>query len=570
MSEYVNANLYMRDPRYYHYLVQYQGDIENDILKYPDLHIKLINDKYAILFIPKDKISMIDDGLDIPSIVFVKLPEMYTLQEISPIEASQVDFLQLNLPLTLTGKGTTVAIIDTGIDYLNEEFMDSSGNTRIKYLWDQSIEPPQGSEPDNVPYGTIYSREQIQNAINESRNGGDPYKIVPSTDTNGHGTAMAGIVGARGKNPEIKGIVPECDFIIIKLFEDVSFTDVYKPSVPVYNITAMFSSLEFIFQYYLKLTEPIIALMPLGSNLGSHNGDSIIDEFIEYISITTQVCIVTCAGNERVTGAHVSGNLNENEANKIIDLDIPPEEKNLWVDIWAPTPNIISVDVISPSGENSGVINTMINKTAYYKYIFEKTYVKVNYYIPEEITGDELIRLRFYDLQPGIWRLRITGELIVDGQYNLWIPQKGIINEKTHFTPYDIYNTVTNPGNGDYTITVAAYNQNNNNIVNYSGISANGKNIIDVAAGGVNALTTAPGNKVTTVNGTSVASAVVAGACAMLIEWGVNGKNNPYIRAKTMKNYLAIGVATRSGDIYPNAEWGYGMLNILNLFQNLY
>ena len=46
-------------------------------------------------------------------------------------------------------------------------------------------------------------------------------------------------------------------------------------------------------------------------------------------------------------------------------------------------------------------------------------------------------------------------------------------------------------------------------------------NKIDVAAGGVNALTVAPDNKVAIVNGTSVAAAVVAGACAMLFQWGI-------------------------------------------------
>lgn len=570
MRQSVNANNFLNDPRYYNYLVEYQGDIENDILKYKDLYVKIINDKYAILFIPKDDIELIDDGLDVPSIVYIKPAEMYTLQDISPIEASQADFLQLNQPLSLTGKGIQVVVIDTGIDYLNEEFMDDLENTRIYSIWDQSIAPSEGNVPPNVPYGTIYTKDQIQNAINESRNGRDPYAAVPSKDTIGHGTAMAGIVGARGKNPAVKGMVPECELMIIKLAEDSSFEDAFKPTVPVYNITAIFSALEYIFQYYLKSTTPLIVLLPLGSNLGTHKGNGIVDQFIEYISIMTQVCIVTCTGNERVTGAHVSGNIDEEGLNKVIEIDVPPEEKNLWVDIWVDTPNILSVDVISPSGENSSVINTVINKTADYKFIFEKTRIKVNYYIPEQITGDEQIRIRFYDLQPGIWKLRVTGNLVLDGRYNMWIPQRGVINENTHFAPYDIYNTVTNPGNSDYTVTAAAYNQNNNNILNYSGVSVSGKNVIDVAAGGVNALTTAPGNKIITVNGTSVAAAVTAGACAMLMQWAIIEGNNPYIRAKTLKSYLAIGVSTRSGDIYPNAEWGFGMLNLVNLFQNLY
>ena len=123
----------------------------------------------------------------------------------------------------------------------------------------------------------------------------------------------------------------------------------------------------------------------------------------------------------------------------------------------------------------------------------------------------------------------------------------------------DPYGTITNPGTSDYIITVAAYNQNNNNIVNYSGMAFLDDYIdrIDVAAGGVNALTVAPNNKTAIVNGTSVSAAVVAGACAMLFQWGIVDGNDPYIYSQTIKAYLARGTIKRSGDIYPNPQWGY-------------
>ena len=114
-----------------------------------------------------------------------------------------------------------------------------------------------------------------------------------------------------------------------------------------------------------------------------------------------------------------SGILTESDPIKVIDLDIPPEEKNLWLEIWVDVPNIVSLDIISPSGENSSVLNSQINKTINYTYIFEKTFIKANYYIPEEITGDELIRVRFYDLQPGIWKLRLIGNSLLDAHFNI-------------------------------------------------------------------------------------------------------------------------------------------------------
>ena len=37
----------------------------------------------------------------------------------------------------VTGKGVLVAVIDSGIDIENGEFLDDLGKTRIKTLWDQ-------------------------------------------------------------------------------------------------------------------------------------------------------------------------------------------------------------------------------------------------------------------------------------------------------------------------------------------------------------------------------------------------------------------------------------------------
>src|SRR5699024_1116354 len=114
--------------------------------------------------------------------------------------------------------GVIVGIIDTGIDYLNDEFRDENGKSRIISIWDQTIQSNE-SELKGVPFGSLYTNEEINKAIEAYELGENPYNIVPSKDLNGHGTGMAGIVGATGKNKEIKGIAPKCEFVIIKLSE---------------------------------------------------------------------------------------------------------------------------------------------------------------------------------------------------------------------------------------------------------------------------------------------------------------------------------------------------------------
>ncbi len=134
--------------------------------------------------------------------------------------------------------------------------------------------------------------------------------------------------------------------------------------------------------------------------------------------------------------------------------------------------------------------------------------------------------------------------------------------------PSDPYGTVTVLGTSASVITVVAYNQLNNTQLNYSGrgFQDNYIDIIDVVAGGVDALTVAPDNKTTLANGTSVAAAIVAGICVLLFQWGIVEGNYPYMFSQTLKAFIARGTRKRKGDIYPNPEWGYGIVDIFNMF----
>lgn len=558
----------LSNPNFDNYIVQYEGNIIEQVSKEPNYYVVVVNDKYAIISVPKN-VEPTEIVLKFSSIVYVKAAEMYTLQEISPLEASQANFLQLQLPLNLTGKGVTVGIIDTGIDYLNEEFMNSNGKTRIEYIWDQTLNDH--VDDTKVPFGSVYTKDKIDEAIQAYKNGKSPYDIVPTKDEIGHGTNMAGIIGSTGKDPNLKGVVPECNFIVIKLVQDLSFKQQFDVDIPVFNITSIFAALEFLYRYYLRVNKPMVIYFPLGSNLGSHTGNDILEKYLETISSNSGIVIVTGAGNERNKRSHASGVIPTTDGLSVMEVDVDPKEKNLWLEIWVPSPNVMSVDIISPSGENSGTITALINSTEVYTFIFEKTSIRVNYYLPEEFTGDELIRIRFYNIQSGIWKIRLKGNYILDGTFNSWLIQEGIKHENTGFGGADPYNTITNPGNSEYVLTAAAYNQNNNNIVNYSGMAPiiNFIDKINVAAGGVNALTVAPGNKTATVNGTSVSAAILAGACAMLFEWGIVNGNYPYMYSQSIKTFLARGTSKRIGDIYPNQQWGYGILNILTLFENM-
>ena len=565
------------DIRYDNYVVQYQGNIEEEISSRPDFYVTTINDRFAIVSVIKDLELNISQEAIFQTIVYVVPSEFYTLQDISPIEASQANFLQIGSPLNLTGKDVDVAIVDSGIDYLNEEFMDANGETRIEIIWDQTIISTETTENTDIPWGAIYTKDQINDAIKAQREGKSPSRIVPSNDEIGHGTNMSGIIGATGKNPRFRGVAPECNFIVVKLIRDFSYEVQFPDTeVPVFNITAIFAALQFLYEYILAHNKPMVIYFPLGSTLGNHKGEGALEDFMESISTKSGIAIVAGTGNQRNAGGHASGIVSkisgvQSPGIGVIELEAAPEQKNIWVQVWVDLPNIMSLEIVSPSGESTGTIPIILNYTKRYTFIFEKTSIRVNYFFPEETTGDELIRVRFYNLQPGIWRFRIIANYILSGRYDAWLPQRGLTVGTTRFSFPDPFGTITNPSNSIYIITAAAYNQNNYNLVDYSGMAFLDFYIdrIDVAAGSVNAITVAPGNTIAIVNGTSVSAAVVAGVCAMLFQWGIVNGNDPYIYSQTIKAYLAKGAIARSGDIIPNPYWGYGILNVPKIFENM-
>lgn len=557
------------NPMYKHYVAQYQGDIISQSIKNPYIYTIIIDDKYAIVSIPVNN-SIDNIQKDIPAIIFIKRGYIYTLETITVMTAANINILHLNNPLSLFGNGVLVGLVDTGIDYLNPEFMFKNGETRIHRIWDQTL--PTDRTNQNVPFGVEYTKEQITDAINVSKSGGNPYDIVNSKDTIGHGTSMAGIIGATGINPNLQGAAPNCEFAVVKLAPYINPPLKTKENFPIFDLTSISSAITYLVNYALNINAPMVVYIPLGSNLGNHNGEGILEDIIDTLSINKGIVMVTGSGNQANKGYHTSGMLANSGDFNIVQLYISPEQKNLLLEFWISEPHKISLSILSPSGESTGVIPSTLNSQDTNTFIFEQTTAKISYFIPEQLSGDELITVFLDNIQSGTWTFKLNADYALNGVFNVWIPQEGITVGNTQFLSSIPYNTVTSPGTSRYIITAACYNQNNDNIVISSGTASlnNIINVVDLAAGGVNVQTIgANSTTISTVNGTSVSAAVVAGACALLLEWGIINGNDPSIYSQSIKYYLTGGTRKRSGDVYPNPQWGFGILDMIKVFRNM-
>lgn len=585
-NQFKNSEYIFSSPNYIHTMIEYSGTLDKNINGRNGVYITLVNKEYAIISIIVDIVMQNNEvgneqdinyireiveyyiGTNNFKVIYVIPPQLYTLQEISAIDSSQVSLLQANIPLRLNGNGVIVGIVDTGIDYLNEEFRDKNGKSRIIAIWDQTIEG--NNENTTIPFGSLYTREEINKAIEIYEAGGNPYDIVPSKDINGHGTGMAGIVGASGKNKDIKGVAPECEFVIVKLSEYEYTKKLLNIKTPLFSLYSIFPAIEYLKNILFSEEKPLVVLLPLGSNNGNHKGENIFDSFLESISSNVGIVIVTGAGNEGNNGGHVSGTISNTDI-EVINLLVQENQKYMSLEIWVDLPSIVDINLVSPSGEETGFIKGEVNVNKVKTFIFEKTHTKINYYLPEEYAGEELISIYFGDIAPGLWRIKLRLRIGEIARYNAWLWQGGIALPGTKFLPSNQYGTVTIPGDSDFVVTVAAYNQNNNNLLIYSGTAFKEEYIdrIDFAAGGVNTLTVGLNNSTQSINGTSLSAAIGAGACVLLFEWGIVKSNYPYMYSQSIKTFLRRGVIKRGGDMYPNSEWGYGILNFYKIFENM-
>ncbi len=96
----------------------------------------------SILSVPIDKLDVLYERYFPDGSVDIQTSYYYTLcsESISPLSDSGIYQTQSNEYLDLTGRNVIVAIVDTGIDYLNENFMDEFNQTRILEIWDQTID----------------------------------------------------------------------------------------------------------------------------------------------------------------------------------------------------------------------------------------------------------------------------------------------------------------------------------------------------------------------------------------------------------------------------------------------
>lgn len=482
---------------------------------------------------------------------FSAIPNVYGLMDEEALEASGVLRIRRQPSYDLYGQGILIGLVDTGIDFTHEAFINADRTTRIASLWDQTI--PEGKGPENLPYGRIFSREELNEALQQE----NPMSVVPSRDENGHGTFLAGVAaGNENRQEEFSGVAPLSELVIVKCKEAKrSYRDYYgiPEDVPAYQENDIMAGVSFILQVAQREQKPVAICIGMGTNMGSHNGDSALPLFMERYAAVRGVVIVTSAGNEGNTRHHHHITSGEDT----INIDVEKNMDGFMSQLWWQTPGNLTLDIISPSGDSLTGLRAVSGVRRRKVFVPENTTVEVYFGIAQEQTRSQVVVLRFQSPKAGIWKVRtyFTGGT---PDYHMWLPINRFLSSEVFFLQPDPDTTVCEPGNGENLITVTAYDVREGSLYLQASRGFTPLQYVkpEVTAPGVNVTGTYPRGRYGMMTGTSVAASMVTGICALFLQqyafFGINGLS--------AKELLIRGAAPR-GLPNPNTEWGYGIVD---------
>lgn len=539
-------------------IVRYTGDIKR--LASESVRITELLAGYAIVTMPE---AFIEEFSRQPEIQFVEKPKSLTFAVSVGRSVSCINPLQSGRRAagtgmdSLFGSGVVIAVIDSGVDYWLEDFRDSDGNSRIIYLWDQTVE---GTPPEGYHIGAEYTREQINEAL-----ASNDRSLVPSRDFQNHGTPVAGIAAGGGGlgGVRYRGVAPESELIVVKLGNTGG-------GFP--RTVELMEAVDYSIRKMLEQGFPLVINLSFGNTYGSHDGTSLLERYLDDISNLGKLSICVGSGNEGGSGGHTSGvlvNLPEGadkEAGSTpVRFTVGQYESGLSIQLWKSYVDRFAVQMITPRGTKLGPFSL---EQPVGRYRTEEAEIYVYYGVPIPYSTAQEIFIDFIPvdtyLESGIYLLQLIPEKIVEGRFDMWLPSEGVLNRATRFSTPTPDITLTIPGTAAEVITVGAYDSY---YLTYADFSGRGYTRVtnqvkpDLVAPGVAVETIQAGGGYGPMTGTSFATPFVSGAAALMMEWGIVRGNDPYLYGEKLKAYLRRGARPLPGfSVYPNPQVGYGAL----------
>lgn len=490
------------------------------------------------------------------------IPNCYQLMDLEAMDEAGISVVQSYPTLTLQGNGVMVGILDTGIDYRNPLFQNIDGSTRIAGIWDQTIQD--GPFPEGLDYGSEYTEEMINEALRSQ----NPLEVVPSMDTDGHGTFIASVAaGNADLEHRFIGAAPEATLAVVKLKPAKAYLKdfyVIRQDAKCFQENDIMLAMKYINDLARKRNMPLVLCIALGTNLGGHNGTSLLSNMLDAYSSVLNRSVVISAGNGAVHRHHFSRQLGSMD--ETVDAEIRVEEgvEGFVAELWTTVPNVMTVAFTSPSGERTGYITLKQGREYRETFVFDKTDVEVEYRLLLENNDSQLIFMRIRNPASGIWKISVKPVRRSDGIFHIWLPVQEFLTGEVYFLEANPDTTLAEPGSSLVAMTVAFYNgvDKSVDINSGRGYTRDGRVKPDYAVPGVLVSGAGLNNEFVVRSGSSVAAGIATGAAALLMEWVLNNTEAWGVNSSQIRNIILLGAEQRPGMESPNREWGYGAMNL--------
>lgn len=520
---------------------------------------------YKCFYLP----ASIADPVTLPKYSYNSIPKCYAPVSMETLNQTGILPVQNYPTLQLKGKGILIGFMDSGIDYTNTVFRNLDGSTRIAAIWDQTVQS--GTPPRGFYYGSEFTREQIDEALRFD----EPLALVPSTDDTGHGTYVASLAaGSADPEAQFLGAAPEASIAVVKLKQAKQYLRDYyfiPDSAVCYQETDLMLGLRYLNDLADSLGMPLVMCFTCGSSMGGHIGTLPLSFLIDGYSTRANHITVAGTGNEADKRHHFFNIIEDDRDTKTVELRVGENVSGFSMELWTEVPNILSISIISPSGENTSRIPFRVGASAEIDFLFERTKVSVDYRLLVEKSSSELVFFRFDAPAPGIWKIIVEPLSIADGHFHIWLPVTEFLSGEVFFLESDPYYTLTSPANADSPVVVSYYDGNTGALSQTSGrgYTRTGRRKPDITAPGIDVTGALPDGRFSPRSGSCISAAVTSGAVALMLEWLLDIQKVPGIDSFQIKSLLILG-AVRPGTMeYPNREWGYGQLNLYNTFETM-
>ncbi len=233
----------------------------------------------------------------------------------------------------MTGKGAIIAVVDTGIDFFHPDFIkyDQYGlpTSRVLYFWDTLREYHLGDKigspapitfTNGAPIGVIYSQDELTADLRARQ------RQITDCDTNGHGTACAGIAAGsgRGSNGQYTGVAPDADIIAVRT------GDTNGNMVTEYLSGAICDWLD-----KVAGNRPMVVSCSYGGGDGGHDGFNVEERQLDARFPPSRpgraICIA--AGNDRTLHYHAGITIGGSDAPGKLSWNCPADaDLHIYVD----------------------------------------------------------------------------------------------------------------------------------------------------------------------------------------------------------------------------------------------